>query len=94
MVKDCSAVQRGADARNGVRSRYLPSGGLSEVRIQHRSGFNLATGHELSIAVKRDRDRRVAKVSAQGLGIQSAAMRMEFGYLWGHEPQSSCSGEY
>jgi len=47
-----------------------PSGGLVEVGVQHRSGFDLAARHQVPVAVEGNRDRCVAEVRAQGLGVQ------------------------
>lgn len=44
---------------------------MIEIGVQHRSRFDLAARHQVAVAVERDRDRRVAEVGAQGLGIES-----------------------
>lgn len=52
------------------RRRYFRKALLCQVGVQHRSRFDLAPRHQVAVAVERDRDRRVAEISAQGLGIQ------------------------
>lgn len=44
-----------------------------QVGVEHRPRLDLAARHQVPVAVERDRDRRVAQVGAQGLGVQSGS---------------------
>lgn len=50
-------------------SRVL-SAFVVQVGIEQATRFDLASGHQVAVTVERDRDRRVAKVGAQSLGVQ------------------------
>src|SRR3954453_4945982 len=50
-----------------ARGRHAPG----EVGVEQASGFRLVCGHEMTVAVERDRDRCVAHVGAERLPVDA-----------------------
>src|SRR5215216_316858 len=73
----CSDIATYSDGLSAA-SRLWSGGAVLpvQVAVEHAGRLGLVAGHEVAVAVERDRDRAVAHVAAERLGVDAGGDRV------------------